>query len=164
MLTLTSPPPTLFACGTLRYENVSVETTRFSLDHRMARPGAFLHDLSRKPLDTVDEKLKEDGALFILSLARGSMSKDGPGGEIVTGEVLFKDFQRLMREYLGMELNMPGKAIKPLNLRTRIFKYVVKDDGRSVVREVHDGIAISKMEARDKTVKYKFSPSTNARW
>lgn len=147
-----------------RYENPSVNTTRFSIDHRIARPGAFLHDLSRKPLDISDEKLKEDGALFILSLSRATMSKDGPGGEIVTGGVLFKDFQRLMREFLGMEINMPGKAIKPINARTRIIKYVQRADGKGVDKEVMDGIAINKMEARDKTVKYRFSPSTQARW
>lgn len=49
-----------------RYEKASMDTTRYSLDHRQARPGAFLHDMSRRQLDQSDEKLKEDGALFIL--------------------------------------------------------------------------------------------------
>lgn len=59
---------------------------------------------------------------------------------------------------------MPGKAIKPINIRTRIIKYAMNSDGRSVTRDVVEGIAISKMEARDKTVKYKFAPSASSRW
>jgi len=146
-----------------RYVKPSPDTTRYSLNHRMVRPGVFLHDLRSFPVLAADEKLKEDGALFILSSCRGGMTRDG-GGEITTGEVLFKDFQRLMKECLALDVPAPGKVIKPINLRTKIIKYVPGDDGISVKKETMDGIAIVKSEARDKSVRYKFAPSTAARW
>lgn len=141
-----------------------IETCRFSLNHQAARPSAFLHDLSKaSPFSALpDEKLKEDGVLFILSMARGIMSRDSHY-QVATGEVLFKDMQRLIRENLAIDVNMPGKAIKPINIRTTIVEYITSEDGTSVEKKVLDGVAISKLEG-DKTVKYKFQPKAGPRW
>ena len=111
-----------------------------------------------------DEKLKEDGALFILSMARGIMSRDNHN-DVSTGDVIFKDMQRLIRDYLAIELNMPGKAIKPLNLRTHIIHFVPNADGTALEKKVTDGVSVSKIEGgQDKTVKYRFLPKIAPRW
>ena len=141
-----------------------IETCRFSLNHQAARPSAFLHDLSKAPSFSAlpDDKLKEDGVLFILSMARGIMARDSHY-QVSTGEVLFKDMQRLIRENLAIDVNMPGKAIKPINLRTSILEYTTGADGVSVELKTTEGVAISKLEG-DKTVKYKFCPKIAPRW
>jgi hypothetical protein len=146
------------------FMDVKIETCRFSLNHQAARPSAFLHDLSKQPAfnPLPDDKLKEDGVLFVLSMARGIMSRDNHN-LVTSGDVIFKDMQRLVREYLAIDVNMPGKAIKPINLRTTVIQYITGEDGFSVEKKLVEGIAISKLEG-DKTVKYKFLPRIAPRW
>lgn len=148
------------------FNDPKIETCRFSLNHQAARPASFLNDLSTHPpfSPLPDEKLKEDGALFILSMARGIMSRDNHN-DVSTGDVIFKDMQRLIRDYLAIELNMPGKAIKPLNLRTHIIHFVPNADGTALEKKVTDGVSVSKIEGgQDKTVKYRFLPKIAPRW
>jgi hypothetical protein len=157
-----------FLCSDYYYKHETfldpkIETCRFSLNHQAARPSSFMHDVKAIPPFTLpDEKLKEDAVLFILSMARGIMSQTSAGNTTI-GDVLFKDMQRLTREYLGIDVTQPGKAIKPINLRTRIITYEVDADMKTVEKKYEEGIAILKAEA-DKVVRYRFLPHVGTRW
>ena len=151
------------------YSDPKMETTRFSINHQVTKPVAFLADLSKGGKSYLGNSLItdehiEDACVLIVSIRRGTVSTTSPVEGQQSGELLFEELRKILKDYFGKEESTPGKRLKAINQRTFIINYIV--DATGVVKKTEtDGVCLHKRVAgRESSVWYKFLPNNEKRW